>query len=211
MARTAISLGVLSLFLPAVAFSQYKLEAAGAPPPEVAPAIRDALQSDGARVLAPGDSVFCEIWFRTAAPKGARSTEQGVSLPDLPHGALLGVIRLPAQGQDRRGQPIKPGVYTLRYSLFPPDGNHQGVAAQRDFLLMVPAAADADLNSTPSYNEVVKMSAKASGTSHPAVLSFWKDEASSVPGLVQEGEDWVLYTKIGDVPVGVLLVGIFQG
>jgi hypothetical protein len=201
------------LFLAATAASaQYKLESAGAPPSELAPAIAEALEKDGAKILAPSGAVYCEVWFRTMAPKGEESSEQGVSLPEIPHGALLGAIRFPAQGQDRRGQPIKPGVYTLRYSLFPPDGNHQGVAAQRDFLLMAPAAADTDVNATPSYKDVVAMSAKAAGTAHPAVLSMWKDEAGTAPGLVQEGEsDWVLYTKIGDIPVGIVLVGIFQG
>lgn len=213
MWRVAISTVSLSVFLlPATAaFGQYKLEAAGAPPPELSPAVREALQKDGAKIVAPNGSVFCEAWFRTAAPKGAKSTEQGVSLAGIPHGALLGVIRFPARGQDRRGQPIKPGVYTLRYSLFPTDGNHQGVAAQRDFLLLVPAAADTDLNSTPAYKEVVQMSSKASGTAHPAILSLWNNEAGAPPGLVQEGEDWVLYTKIGDISVGVLLAGVFQG
>jgi hypothetical protein len=68
------------------------------------------------------------------------------------------------------------------------------------------------LNATPSYKEVVAMSAKAAGTSHPAVLSLWKDEAGTAPGLMLEGEaDWVLYTKIGEIPVGVILAGVFQG
>jgi hypothetical protein len=203
---------VLILLAASAALAQYKLASAGAPPSELSPAIQEALQKDGAKVLSPAGSVHCEVWFRTAAPTGTKSTEQGVSLAEIPHGALLGAIRFAAQGQDRRGQPIKPGVYTLRYSLFPPDGNHQGVAAQRDFLLMAPAAADTDLNATPSYKEVVAMSAKAAGTSHPAVLSLWKDEAGTAPGLMLEGEaDWVLYTKIGEIPVGVILAGVFQG
>jgi hypothetical protein len=203
---------VLSLLIAAAAFGQYKMEPAGTPPSELAPAVREALRKDGVKIIAGNGSVFCEVWFRTVAPQSPPSTEQGVSLKEIPHGALLGAIRFPERSQDRRGQPIQPGVYTLRFSLFPQDGNHQGVAPQRDFLLLVPASGDMDLNSTPTYKEVVAMSSKASGTAHPAVLSLWKDEAGTPPGLVLEGEsDWVLYTKIGDIPVGVVLVGTFQG
>jgi hypothetical protein len=200
-----------ALLLAATAFGQYKLESAGAAPAELAPAIREALQKDGAEILAPDGSVFCEVWFRTAAPKGPASSESGVTLKTVPHGALLGALRFPNDGQDRRGFAIKAGVYTLRYSLYPPDGNHQGVATQRDFLLMVPAADDKDVNATPSYDEVVAMSSKSTGTPHPGVLGLWKDESGHEPGLAEEGEEWVLYTKIGDIPVGIILVGLFTG
>ena len=99
----------------------------------------------------------------------------------------------------------------MRYSLYPPDGNHQGVAPQRDFLLMIPAADDKDLNATPSYDDVIAMSKKTTGM-HPAVLSLWKNEAGHEPGLVKEGDfDWVLYTKIVDIPIGVILVGMYMG
>jgi hypothetical protein len=193
-------------------FGQYKLESTGAPPDELAPAVKEALQASGAKIVGADGSALCEIWFRKSLPSGPASTEQGVSLTTVPHGAMLGVIRFPKRGQDRRGLTIPEGVYTLRYSLFPPDGNHQGVAAQRDFLLLVPAAGDTDVNSTPSFKEVVAMSAKTTGGSHPASLSLWKDEAGHEPGLVQEGEsDWVLHAKIGDTAIGLIVVGVFQG
>ena len=203
---------LLSAFLLATsAFGQYKLESAGPPPSELAPAIRDALQSEGAKIMANGGSVYAEVWLRKTAPSGPASTEQGVTLATVPHGSLLGAIRVGEGGQDRRGQPIKAGVYTLRYSLFPPDGNHQGVALQRDFLHLLSAAGDKDLNSTPSFAELMKTAKKTAGGGHPFILSLWKDEAGHPVELVQEGEDWVLYTKIGDLPVGIILVGIFVG
>lgn len=193
-------------------FGQYKLESGGAPPDELAPAIKEALQPTGAKIVGANGSVLCEIWFRKTLPSGPASTEQGVSLNTVPHGALLGAIRYPQRGQDRRGLAIPEGVYTLRYSLFPPDGNHQGVAPQRDFLLLVAAAGDTDVNSTPSFKEVVALSAKSIKGTHPASLSLWKDEAGQEQGLAQEGEsDWVLHTKIGDTPIGLIVVGIFQG
>lgn len=208
MLRVLIALSLA----PFAVFAQYKLEAGGAPPEELDPAIRQALVQTGHRILKSDGSVYCEIWFRTSAPSGPPTSEQNVSLTTVPHGALLGAIRFPSRGQDRRGQPIPAGVYTLRFSLFPPDGNHQGVAPQRDFLLMVPAAEDKDLNATPSYAEVVAMSKKTTKSGHPAILSLWKDDSGHAPGLVQEGEsDWVLYTKIGEAPIGVILIGVYSG
>src|SRR5258708_6341448 len=120
------------------AFSQYKMEAAGPPPSELPAPVSAALQKDGSKIVAGNGTAFGEIWFRSAAPAGPKSTEEGVTLPAIPQGALLGVLRFPGRGSDRRGQPIKPGVYTLRYSLQPVNGDHQGVAPQRDFLVMIP-------------------------------------------------------------------------
>jgi hypothetical protein len=189
------------------AFGQYKSEPAGAPPPEVAPAIAQALQKDGTKITNNG-AAYCEIWFRTGKPSGTPSNEENVSLPAMPMGALLGVIRFDGKGADRRGQQIKAGVYTLRYGIMPINGDHQGAAPQRDFLLMIPAADDKDLNATPNFEAVVAMSRKASGTPHPAVLSFWKAD-SATPGFSKQGEsDWVLQAKIGDTPIDVILVGL---
>src|SRR6266581_5270679 len=151
-----------------VAFSQYKAESAGPPPPDLPASVSAILQKEGSKVVA-GSTTFCEVWFRSAAPSGPKSTEEGVSLPTIPQGALLGALRFPGRGSDRRGQNIKAGVYTLRYSLHPVNGDHQGVAPQRDFLLMVPAVDDPGPDAKPGFDELVKLSSKASGTPHPAV------------------------------------------
>jgi hypothetical protein len=198
--------------LTTAALAQYKLESAGAPPSELTPAIREALAKEGARVVAPNGKPFCEVWLRAKAPTGTKTTEANVSLVDIPHGSLLGVIRFPGQGADRRGQVIKPGLYTLRLAYYPVDGAHQGVAPQRDFLTIIPAAKDTELNATPSYEALVKMSNQASGTSHPAILSVWQHEGAPGPAkLEQEGEDWVLHMTLGDRLLGILVVGVHQG
>jgi hypothetical protein len=136
-----------------------------------------------------------------------------VTLPAIPHGTLLGAIRFPGQGADRRGQAIKPGVYTLRYSLQPVNGDHLGVSPQRDFLVLVPAADDKDVNATPNFEALMAMSRKASGTPHPAVLSMWAAGASDpVPSFSKQGEnDWVLNIKVGGMPVSIILVGKVEG
>jgi hypothetical protein len=193
----------------AAAFGQYKLEPAGAPPSEVAPAIRDALAKDGARITGPG-GVFSEVWWRTAVPSAANS-EQNVSFGNIQHGTLLGVIRFPNKGADRRGQGLMPGVYTMRLSFFPVDGAHQGVSQTRDFVLLSPAATDTDLNATPDFKQLVAMSTKATGTTHPAILNVWKGDSAGPAALKQEGEDWVLYGTVGDRPIVMIVVGAYAG
>ncbi len=190
------------------ASAQYKLESAGAPPSEVAPAIRDALQKDGARIAGASGAVL-EVWLRTQVPSAANS-EQNVSFTDIAQGTLLGVVRFPVKGADRRGQPIQPGVYTLRLSFYPADGAHQGVAQTRDFVLLSPAATDTDLNAAPSFDQLVAMSKKASGAPHPAVLNCWKPDSAGPTALKQEGADWVLYGAIGDRPIALIVVGVYQ-
>lgn len=187
--------------------AQYKAEPGAAPPSEVDAAILSQLQKTGTKVVAANGSVFCEVWFRDKLPPAANA-EENVTMNTVAQGALLGVIRFPAAGADRRGQTIKPGVYTLRYSMFPINGDHQGAAPQRDFALMTPVADDKDPAATPNFDTLVGWSRKASGTPHPAVLSVWKQDSEFKAGLSQMGEhDWVLQLKIGDVPIAIVLIG----
>lgn len=189
------------------AFGQYTLGKSGAPPAEVSPGIIEVLQKDGMQVKS-GDKVFADIWFRSSLPAGAKTSEDNVTLTNVAHGALLGIIRFPANGADRRGNKINAGVYTLRYSMFPPNGDHQGVAPQRDFLLISRAADDIDPNSVPGFKALTEASMKATGLPHPGVFSVWKSEQDAKPGLTLEGEhDWVLRTKIGDTPFAMIVYG----
>jgi hypothetical protein len=190
------------------AFSQYKVEPAGPPPADLPAAISGVLQKDGAKVVGAGGKEFCSIWFVAKAPSGPKSPDDGVALPTVPQGALMGAIRFPAAGSDRRGQAIKPGTYTLRYSQHPVNGDHQGVAPQRDFLLMSPAADDTNATATPAFNDLVAMSRKASGTPHPAVLSASSSSKTTFPSIDKEGDsDWVLNAKAGDLPIALIVVG----
>ncbi len=191
------------------AFAAASAEPAGAPPSEVDAAISGLLQKDGIRVK-DGDKVLMEVWFRNELPTGQASGAPNVTMPELPHGALLGVARFPEKHQDRRGQQIKPGVYTMRFSFYPENGDHQGAAPQRDFLVLSPAAEDKDAKATPDFEALMNMSRKASGTPHPLVLSMWKQDAAAFQaGISTEGEhDQVLQTKVGAAPVAVIVSGV---
>lgn len=193
----------------ALAFAQYKMEPAAAPPNDLPSGFGPALQQQGVKILAPNGSPYCELWLRAQAPGGPKtSTDDAVTLPTIPQGALLGVIRFDGPAQDRRGQSLKPGTYTLRYSQYPVNGDHQGVAPQRDFALLVPIADDQDPNATPGFDALVAMSAKAAGTPHPAVLSIWNSTSDKFPNFsVQNDHDWILDAKVGDLPISIILVG----
>jgi hypothetical protein len=188
----------------------YKLEPLDAPPSLPAAYAPVVFQRPGFRITGP-NGAWCEIWFRNAIPAGPKPADSSISFA-IPQGALIGILRFPSQGADRRGQVIKPGVYTLRYSNYPVDGAHQGVAPQRDFALLTPLTADPDPNAAPAFEALVKMSTAASGTPHPAVLSLETPAGSSFPSVTKEGDhDWVLNVKIGDLQLSIIVAGKVEG
>ena len=192
----------------ASAADQYKYEAAGAPPAELAPAIAATLQEKGHRVLSADGKVWCELWFVKAAPKGPVTSEAEVTWKTMIPLSVVGAIRWPAQANDRRGQQIKPGVYTLRYGNYPINGDHLGVAPQRDFLVMSQAAMDQSPGPLAKFEELMAFSRKVSGAAHPAVLSMWLVESNFEPGFSQAGEhDWALQAAVGEAKISVILVG----
>jgi len=205
--KPAISLSILlPVFSAALLAQQYKSEPAGAPPSEVAPAVASALDATGTKISKADGTAVMEIWLRKAAPSGPKASGDSIALPTIPVGTLLGVVKLEGKGEDRRGQSLKPGVYTIRYVLMPSNGDHLGAAPQRDFAALIPAADDKDASATPDLEGTVKMSTKASGTAHPAVLSM--SSGSGTPGFTKEGDhDWTLNAKMGDLAVSIILLG----
>ena len=195
----------------ALAFGQYKMEPAGAPPSDVPSAFASTLQQQGAKILAADGSVYCEVWLRNQISSGPKSTDDAVTL-SIPQGTFLGVIRFAGPAQDRRGQSLKPGTYTLRYSQYPVNGDHQGVAPQRDFAVLVRVSDDNDPNSTPAFDALVALSAKASGTPHPAVLGIWNSASDKFPSFSKQNDhDWVLDAKSGDLGLSIILAGKAEG
>jgi hypothetical protein len=190
----------------------YKIETITTAAPDLPSAYAAVIQSQGFRVLGP-KGPWAEIWFAKSIPTGPKSADDSITLP-IPQGTLLGVLRFPGEGNDRRGQTVKPGLYTLRYSDYPVDGAHQGVAPQRDFALLTPIGLDTDPNAKPAFDPLVQMSLKASGTPHPAVLSLETPGSSATfPSLTTEGDnaDQVLNVKVGSLGVAIIVVGKVQG
>jgi hypothetical protein len=177
--------------------------------------VRKVLEPKGYRVSLSDGSVACEIWLRTGIPAG-KTEAPGAIYTTLSESSLIGVVIFPKATSDFRGQAIKPGTYTLRYALHPTDGNHLGISPVRDFLVLIPASVDQNADTQYKFEELTKMSAKASGTNHPAVISLVAPESKPAPTLVEnEHGHLVLMTKIksqsgADVPIAFVVKGIAE-
>ncbi len=114
------------------------------------------------------------------------------SIPSLSNAEFVGVVNLPKGMADFRGQTIPAGIYTLRYQPLPQDGNHMGVAPNPDFLLAIPVASDPNPEQGYLYKKLVGMSAKTTGTGHPAVLAL--DTAGDPNSVVAKPQGEVVFT-----------------
>jgi hypothetical protein len=184
---------LLPLVFALPAFSQqYKLESITTAAPDLPAAYAAVIDSAGYRVEGP-KGIWCEIWFRKAIPQSAKPDDATIAFP-IAQGTLLGVLRFPGNGQDRRGQQIKGGVYTMRYSNFRVDGAHQGVAA-----------------ALPDFMKLVEQS-RTSGTPHPAVFSLQLPTGEKFPALTKEGDhDVLLQVKVGNLGIGLIVIGQAEG
>src|SRR5438270_629532 len=185
----------------------YKLEPIATPPPGLPAAYAAEIQSQGYRING-ASGPWCEIWFRKAIPTGAKPTDPAIVFP-IAQGTLIAVLRFPKEGADRRGQAIKPGVYTLRYSNFPTDGAHQGVAPQRcpTEASTTPRCASRPGTSRPPASGP----ARASVVTHiaPSNTTALADpqppSRTTFPALTKEREhDTPLSVKAGDLPIIIL-------
>jgi hypothetical protein len=169
--------------------------AAADPPSDgVAPAVRQRLGASSL-TCAEGERVIAEVW-PVAAPT---TTPEG----GLVEGSLVGLVRLLGAWTDYKGQPVKAGVYTLRYALQPADGNHLGVSAHREFLLLVRASDDMTAEVVSDREALWKLARGAAGTSHPAVMALvpTAEIAQAPSGHV------VVRLQVGSLGLGVVLSG----
>lgn len=177
-------------------------------------ALRKALAPGGYKITL-GDGSFCEVWFRAALPAG-KTDASGAVYTNFPEGALIGVIRFSKAANDFRGQSIAAGAYTMRYAVHPADGNHMGISPIRDFLLLVPLAADANPEAAIKFEELVKLSTKASGTNHPAALSMATPDASAAaPTITTDEHNHAVFaakikTASGEIPIALIVKGVAE-
>lgn len=136
---------------------------------DVSDALKQSVEERGYRVTLD-DGWMAELWFA----KPLKTTKQdvpGALYPELSNAEFVGVVRFPQGMSDFRGQSLPPGMYTLRYQLLPQDGNHMGVAPNPDFLLASPVANDRPEQSYV-FKKLVALSARSTGTNHPAVIAL---------------------------------------
>jgi len=179
--------------------------------------IRKALDSKGYRVTLEDGSALCDIWLRAGVPTQAKMDLPGVMLPEIAESTLIGVIVFPKAATDFRGQPVKPGAYTLRYSLHPTDGNHLGISVYRDFLLLLSVSDDQDADASYKFEDLTKMSAKAAGTNHPAPLDLvYPEGKGEKPTVVENDEEHLVFiagikTQSGaEMPIAFIVKGVAE-
>jgi hypothetical protein len=194
-----------------------KLEAIGAFSGEGASdSLKGAIEAQGHRVLLADGSVVCEIWMRKAIPARAKSEVAGAVYTAIQDSAVVAVISYPKGGLDFRGQAIKPGAYVLRYALHPADGNHMGISPVRDFLLLVPVSSDQNADAQFKFEELTKMSTKASGTNHPAPLSLISAEGkAALPALFENDHGHLGFaakvkTTAGEMAIAFIVKGVAE-
>jgi hypothetical protein len=167
------------------------------PPPELAAPVRDSLSPSTLHISEVNDP-YCDIWLRSSVPVADQIDKSaGIVFAEIPQGTLLGAIKFTPAATDYHNQQVQPGVYTLRYLLIPVDGNHQGKAPNRDFVVLVPAVLDL----TPALmapQDLLELSRKASSTGHPSVWSLVPPASNpprNLPVLAhsEQGDLWVVY------------------
>jgi hypothetical protein len=189
--RAALAAAVLFAFAATAAAQSYTAATVSqAPPTELSAAVRGVLDSQAIEVKG-ANGVLCDIWLRKDIPTvPPPAMTLGIVYPQFAPGTLVGAIRFPAEVIDFRDQKIKPGVYTLRYELNPVDGNHQGVAPQRDFLLLGPPADDTTTD-TLDFKPLVKLSKETTTHNHPSVWSLMPADGApaQLPAVAPQDSD----------------------
>ena len=177
-------------------------------------AVLETLQAKGYRLTLDEPAHACELWIRTSVPAQPKTDTEGLAYPQLAESTLVGVIRFSQPAADFRGQRIRAGFYTLRYELIPNDGNHLGVAPNRDFLLLVPAASDADPKAQFKFEELVALSREATGTKHPGPLSLAQADGMVTAAAVSKDDQdhWIFSAPVklesGDeIPMALVVKG----
>jgi hypothetical protein len=164
-------------------------------PEGLPPKIAALVDPQGFRVQS-AEGPVCDVWLlKAVAMKPGFKQSLNVKYP-FQTGELVGVLRVGDKGEytDFRGQPVKAGVYTLRYGQQPQDGNHIGTSDVYDFLVALPAATDPDPKPFVPPDKLHKASSKSVGTNHPAIFSLLAVESPiTSPTLTKEENDrWVL-------------------
>jgi len=180
-------------------------------------AVLETLEAKGYRLTLDEPAPACELWIRKSVPAQPKKDIEGLAYPQLAESTLVGVIRFSQPAADFRGQRIRAGFYTLRYELIPNDGNHLGVAPNRDFLLLVPAASDADPKAQFKFEELVALSREATGTKHPGPLSLAQADGMVTAAAVSKDEQdhWIFSVPVklesGDeIPMALVVKGRAQ-
>jgi hypothetical protein len=196
-----------------------KLTAVSTAPAGVSDGVKASLAVGGQQVSVDGAAV-CTIWLaKNLATKDGFKPTLNVKYPFTP-GQFLGVMQVEKKSEftDFRGQEVPVGVYTLRYGQQPVDGNHVGTSELYDFLLAIPAAADADPAATKALEDLFKRSAKTAGSNHPAIYSLLPPAAEAKASVEHDsGKEYWIVNLVGQdaagkpLPLKLVVIGKSEG
>ena len=178
-------------------------------PNEFAEPIHSSLQAETIQVKT-GESLLAEFWLRTDFPVAEGTTNQlEVQFNQVKIGTLVGGVRFLSTWSDYKGNNVEPGLYTLRFGIRPADGNHMGVSIYRDFVLLIPADQDKQLEMGWSNDDFTMQSFGTTGVGHPGVMSIapiWVE--ISKPSIVKNDMDeWTLAIPFKHVTFGLVVEG----
>jgi len=156
--------------------------------------LKKAVEDKGYRVTLD-DGWTAEFWFARALPSAGKESS-GALYPWFANGEFVAVANFPKGASDYRGQALPPGLYTLRYQYLPQDANHLGVSPNPDFVLAIPAGADAIPGDNLPLKRLVALSAKSTGTAHPAVFAM---AAAGTPSAVAKDDQGMIVLTV-EVP-----------
>lgn len=218
VATSSFAIGFIFALSLVCAAQNGKVETVGPLTDNAAPeGVRQVLDSKGYRLTLDVATPICELWMRKSVPAQTKKDVEGVTYPQLAESVLVGVVHFSQAAADIRGNKIPAGFYTLRYALMPNDGNHLGAAPNRDFLLLVPAASDADPNATFKFQELIRLSESATGTKHPSPLSLVQaNSAVTAPSVSKDDQDhWIFSASMKlasgeELPFALVVKGTTQ-
>ncbi len=194
--------------------------AEAAAPKELADEIGAVLQARVIR-LGPKDKPRMEFWFRKEIPLAEKPAADAFAVTSVKEGTLLGAVRVLKERRDFKDEEIPPGVYVLRLGLQPEDGNHQGTAPTRTFVLLTPAVKDRRLESLAKHDDLVKVSQTINAAKHPSNLNLQPvtEPGGSFPRLAvhNDGKHKVVYLRLPakvpgqDAPTDLTFALVYEG
>jgi hypothetical protein len=186
----------------------------------LAPALAETLATTSFAVSEEGKEIV-HFWIRkelesSASPGGI------VGYDTLAEGTFVGVYEVKGESfTDFRGQDLPKGVYTLRVTSHPQDGNHMGVAPTPTFLCLVPAAEDKTLDPI-ERDPLMDLSKKAANTGHPTALylePFFEAPQATLPAVRKNDLEHIaldvatkakLATETVDFPIAIVFIGVTE-
>ncbi len=173
MLRLTVVAACLIASVAAVRADEHELETIDEVPQGLSPAISKLVNPDGFRIAGKKGPI-ADLWLVRDLAVEPDFKSSLSKLYAFKPGQLIGALRIAdgAEYTDFRGQEMKAGTYTLRYGLQPMDGNHAGTSETSDFLLALPAAIDTKADAIATKEELSEESAKAAGSTHPAIFSL---------------------------------------